>query len=158
VGGHKRLRPILEREFVAPRLSVDRYSIEVFFPKESAASFPATTDMQDLMTQGLPVINWIQGKSAELLRLHPGNVHIVATYAFKQPTEFNLSGAPLFLTGLRLRFWCSKKWYAQRVSVEVSTGLYDHITGKVVVPGQQSYLLGPFSAKDWKEVDAQSVE
>jgi hypothetical protein len=158
VAGHKRVRPILEREFVAPRLSVDRYSIEVFFPKEFAASFPATTDMQDLTTQGLPVVNWIQGKSAELLRLHPGNFHIVATYAFKQPTEFDLSRVPLLLTGLRLRLWCSKKWYAQRVSVDVSTGLYDHITGKVVIPDQQSYLLGPFSFKDWHEVDAQTVE
>ena len=157
VAGDQRVHVVIERELVARRLSVDRWSVELF-PVSGLDKLPVNYDARELMRSGLPVVNWLHKVSAALLHEHDGAEEVIETYTFNEPTDFQFSGITVTSRGLRLRLWCSQKWMSQRISVDVTRGVYDHITGKVVVPNEQSLILGPIDREGWKEVDAGTME
>jgi len=83
---------------------------------------------------------------------------VLAEFAFRQLTGFTVGTAgPLPLKGLRLRLNCSRRWFAQRVTEDVTTGLYDCINRKLIVPDQETYTIGTFTHDGWYEVDAPEI-
>ena len=65
--GNALVRLVLERDFVAKRLSVDSWTLEVFLTEEGKKRFPEKWDARDLRYQSLPLVNWLNDRSLELL-------------------------------------------------------------------------------------------
>jgi hypothetical protein len=151
--GDQRIRLVVERDFIAKKLSVDRWKLQLFFPKDETPDLPEPFNSAGLRYQGLPVVNWLHRTSAELLQQQEGVSYIAGFYAFRDKPSFELDGQLLALTGLGVHMWCSIKWLSQCVKVDVTQGLFDHITRKIIVPDQQSYELGWFDNQAWREID-----
>ena len=92
--GNKLVRPVIERELVAKRLSIDTFQITVFPNKDSEKTFPESWDYRTLWYEGLPFVNWLTELSTQLLQRHEGESKIVELAAFKKETTFSLEVSP----------------------------------------------------------------
>ncbi|HEX5445181.1 MAG TPA: restriction endonuclease [Pirellulales bacterium] len=158
--GNELVKLRLTREYVAKRLSVDQWSLDLFPGEKSEPLFAPggqlnRFDARDLRYAGLPVANWLHSLSADLLRENEGVSNIVATFAFKQAVEFAIDGVAVELGGIRLRIACSRKWFSRVVSEDVSLGYFDWIRQFVIVPDKECWAIGPFSSSwdGWQEVE-----
>jgi hypothetical protein len=106
-----------------------------------------------MMYHDAPVLNWLSQQSEQLLRDRGEASEIRAIYPFRQETEFALSGVPVTLRGLGLTLWCSRKWVAQDVRVDLSRGRYDHRQRRVLLPHNQRLILGEIDDGEWQETD-----
>lgn len=152
VSDDKRIRVVIGRQWVAKALSVDTWSLHYFFPIEGKFDIPPSLKPNDVLYREMPLVNWLHGISAELLRDHQDQKLIKAVYAFCEPTVFTLAGRSVTLKGIGILMHCSSKWLAQTVQVDTSLGHYDHLRGCVIVPPSQDYVLGPVDSEKWEEV------
>ena len=149
--GDRRVRIIVERHLIARRLSVDSWSLAVYWDKSLPA--PSAFVPHDIAFRGRPLVNWLSQKSRELVGQYPDEAHIRAEYVFKCQLEFTFKGAVFGLIGLALDLNCSSCWVCQTVREDVSLGSYDFLKRQVMVPSQQYWSLGPFDNKAWRPTD-----
>lgn len=151
--GNQLVKPRIERELVAKRLSIDTFQMTLYPSKESDKTFPGSWDYRTLRYDGLPVVNWLAELSTQLLQLHEGELKIVEMAAFKRETPFNLEGVPVVLRGFRADMWCSRTWISQTIRENVSLGLYNHITRRLTIPSKQAWSMGRIDREAWQEVE-----
>lgn len=152
--GNKLVRPMIERELVAKKLSVDKFQLTLFPSKQSDKIFPEKWDYTTLIYEDLPFANWLNKLSAHLLQQHEGESKIIEMVAFKQETPFTLEGEPITLRGFRADMECSRCWVSQRVRENVSLGLYNHITRRLTVPSKQYWSMGLIDQEAWEEINS----
>ncbi len=150
--GNKLIKLKLIREYIAKALSVDRWSIEIFPTEASHPVVSEAWDGRELYYAELPLVNWLHDTSANLLREHEGATKIVATFAFKQESDFRLHDAVVKLRGIRIHLTCSRKWLCQSVQEDVSLGYYDWIRERVTVPNNEYWSIGWFDQNAWEEL------
>ncbi len=151
----RRVRPVLERELLAKRLSVDRFRVEIIPAKRGGSSVDHGWDYRELRFGGLPVANWLSETSIELLQRFEGESRIVETITFEKEEEFALADTSVQLRGLRVYLECGTKWLSQIVREDVSLGTFDHRTRRLSVPNQQFLSIGWIDPSGWRELEAE---
>ena len=147
-----KIKLVLEQEWIAKLLSVERWKWIFYYPDTQAENRDGL-DVKDISYNGSPVINWAHGVSKNLLREHESASQIKYLVAFRKPEEFFISGQTVRLTGLGFLCYCRKSWLSQRVQVDVSLGCFDHQQHQVIVPHGQAYILGPVNQNAWQPTD-----
>ncbi|MCW5607589.1 MAG: restriction endonuclease, partial [Nitrosomonas sp.] len=150
--GNNLVRPVIERELVAKKLSVDKFKLTLYHNEESSKNFPAKWDHTSLLYNDLPFDNWLNALSSQLLQKYEGEVRIVEMAAFKQETPFTLEGVSVMLRGFKVEMECSRSWMSQRIREDVSLGLYNHITCQLIIPSKQSWSMGWIDQEVWEEI------
>ena len=151
--GNRLVRVLLERELVVKRLSVDSWRLMLYPSSESDKNFPEFWNAKTLRYKNLPFVNWLRERSQYLLQNYENEAKITETIAFKEEIPFILEGVSITLRGLRVEMVCSRKWLSQTVREDVSLGLYNHITCRLVVPNKQLWSMGSIDQENWKEVE-----
>ena len=151
--GNRRVRLVMERELVVKELSVDTIQMEIYPTPESDTKIPNTWDYRTLRYDGLPFANWLADLSMALLQRHEGEPRIVEFAAFTTETPFTLDGTPIILRGFRAEMGCSRKWLSQTVRVDLSLGVYNHITRRLTVPSKQARSMGWIDQEAWRELE-----
>lgn len=151
--GNSLVRVKLCREVIAKKLSIDSWISTLYPSPESEKIIPQQWDMRNLRYGGMPIVNWLSPLSNKLMQEHEGKRKLVYTAAFKTNTVFSLDGAAVLLRGLRVEMTCSRKWVSQISPVDASLGSYNHVTGRLSVPAQQSYYPFTIDQEAWKEKD-----
>jgi hypothetical protein len=144
------------RTFVAKRHAVTRWVMVLCWRKERQG--PDNFHPFDVEFQGLPLVNWIEQDSLRLLREHPSAKSIKAEHAFESEREFSVRKKVFPLTGFVYQIECDTGWVSQSVRENVTLGSYDFLTGRVIIPSQQAYILGPFDRDAWEPCDAPPEE
>ena len=155
---NKLIKLTFDRVFVAEALSVDHWSIALFPTEESLSLLPQKWDGRELYYGELPVVNWLHDTSAKLLREHEGAGRIVATFAFREATGFQLQSTAITLRGIQLQLACSRKWVSQTVKEDVTLGYYDWIRDRVTIPGGEYWTIGSFDQNSWEELSNEPEE
>jgi hypothetical protein len=150
--GDSLVRPVIQRVVIAKRLSVERFSLRLFPTPEYEHEEQGHWMPADLSLDGTAVQNWVADLSARLLRDHEGVATVRYRCALKHADGWALCGRSIGLRGLDVVLECRKSWLAQTVSVDLSLGKYDHARTTVLVPANESYMLGPFDNHAWEEV------
>jgi len=150
--GNHIIRPMIERELVAKRLSVESFNLILYPSKECVNTFPDLWDYRTLRYQGHPFANWLANLSTKLLQRHEGNSKIVETASFKIETPFSLDDISIVLLGFRAEFSCTRSWLSQTVREDVSLGLYNHITRRLTVPSKQIWTIGKIDQEAWNQI------
>lgn len=155
---NKLVKLMLTREYVAKKLSVDSWDIKLFTIDQTDILLPDIWDARELYFNNLPLVNWLNIISANLLIVNEGSHKIVATYAFKKETDFLLSGILLKLSGIQIHMTCSRKWLSQIVNHEVSLGCFNWIRDCITVPNNQNWSIGSFDNQAWQEISNEADE
>lgn len=148
--GDPRVKVKLWKEFIARNRSVDRWSMLVFPEQNSERNDPYSPF--DVKLAGKAVVNWISNESRTLLAQATSESPrflITAEYQFRPDTVFEIGNESVALRGIILKLECSQGFVRQVVHEDVSLGSYDFLTGHVVVPDKQAYMLGPFDNTAW---------
>lgn len=145
--GDRRVRIVVERDFRAHLLAVDRYSVRTDWRDAPANLAPFAPT--DIAYGGNPLLNWLSEKSRAVLSEHAGRPYVYARYVFKEELEFTVHGAPVKVTGIALEMNCSSGWVRQSLRENVSLGSYDFIKRQVIIPDKQYWSLGPVDNEAW---------
>ncbi len=98
---------------------------------------------EEIMYEGLPVYNWLVSRVAIFIYSNPivKGVHSL-NFRFKHPIEFTLPFNHVLAKAVRIQFKISGGWFAQRVEIDATSGLYDWIRRTIRLglgPGKISY-------------------
>jgi hypothetical protein len=151
--GDQRIKVMIERPLVAKHLSVDSMRIILYSPPGQAPEVEHGWQVNQLLCDSLPVINWISELSLRLIKEHEDAKNIIFRCVFRPYPGWALNSRTLSVAGFELFFACSKKWIAQTVRVDVTLGLFDYLRRTVVVPDKQMYWMGWIDREAWVEVD-----
>jgi hypothetical protein len=145
--GNEIVRFVLNREFIAKKLSVDRYAWKIYV----AGEHPTILKLEKLEYQGKRFVAWLRDRSVQLLRENEFATIIHHGITFKQPIEFMMFGEPLLLNAIELHLECRRFWLVQTVREDVSHGLYDHLKKTLLIPDKELWTL-QFDSRNWQEV------
>lgn len=150
--GDRKVRVMVERQFYAKVISVDRWSLVTYWRKDR----PGLDDLDPLQLFhcGAPVINWISKKSHQLISEHTGETQILVEYEFRDEVEFEHRGKLVQLVGLGVHLQCSTNWVRQTIREDVTLGSYDLLHQRLIIPDKQAWSVGPFDAEAWQPVEA----
>jgi hypothetical protein len=151
--GNNLIRPVIERVMTAKQLSVDSVRMTLYPNEQSNEDIPDGWDFRRLEYNRLPVINWLQNLSLDLIRKHEDESRIIETVAFKKETVFELEGTPVVLRGFRIDMSCSKKWVSQTIREDVSLGFYNHVTRRLTIPDKQYMTMGTIDNEGWDLIE-----
>ena len=152
--GDNRIKPMIQRELIAKRLSVDSMRATLYPFSQETFEIEDDWQISQLLYNDLPAFNWIGELSLRLIQEYEDARKIIFRCTFPPTSVWTYKGQRLCIAGIELVFECSKKWVSQRVQVDVTLGVYDHRHRSVVVPDQQGYILGWIDGEAWVEVDS----
>ena len=156
--GDQRIKVMIERSIVAKRLSVNSMRIMLYPPPGQDPEVEHGWQVDQLLCDGLPVINWISELSCRLIQEHEDAKQITFRCVFRPHLGWLLNSRMLSVAEFEVCFACSKKWVAQTIRVDVTLGLYDYLRRTVVVPPKQAYWMGWIDREAWVEVDSEWEE
>jgi hypothetical protein len=145
--GNDIVRFVRNREFLAKKLSVERYSWKIYLSGEG----PHDLKLEELEHNGKRFTAWLRDLSMQLLRENEFATVIHHGIIFKQPIGFLRLGEPLLLRAIELHLECRRFWVVQTIREDVSHGLYDHLKQVVVIPDKELWSL-QFDSRNWQEV------
>jgi hypothetical protein len=154
--GNDTIRFVVNREYFAKKLSVDRYSWTIY----GMDTIPSDLKIEELEYDSRNFAAWLRDRSKTLLEKNEFASTIHHRIIFKHPVPFLRCGEPLPLRGIDLRMGCSRSWLVQTIKEDVSQGLYDHLKKEVVIPDKQFWSLD-FDSEKWQEVvleDGEDIE
>jgi hypothetical protein len=143
---------IIEHNFVATGLSVEKWSVMIYCSEEDAARLPVTWGPNDVFYLGSPITNWLNKHSQEILLAHPGKQTIRETLVFKELLPVTIKGEEILLRGITLTMFCSIAWFQQKVKENLTLGFFDHLTRQFILPPGQSWIFGPIDKLGWKRL------
>ena len=147
VHGNEIVRFVLNREFLAKKLSVERYTWKIYVPGEH----PPGLQLEELEYHDKRFVAWLRDRSMQLLRENEFATVIHHRIIFKQPIEFMRFGKPLLIKAIELHLECRRFWLVQTVREDVSHGLYDHLKKTLLIPDKEFWTL-QFDSRNWQEV------
>lgn len=146
--GDDLVRFVLNREFFAKKLSVERYSWTIYGTGEP---LPQDLKLEELEYHDMRFVAWLRDRSKKLLQENEFASAIHHRSIFKQPVEFLRAGEPLSLRGIELHLECRRSWWVQTIREDVSHGLYDHLKQEVLIPVKEFWTL-QFDSRNWQEI------
>ncbi|MGZ8163148.1 MAG: restriction endonuclease, partial [Methylobacter sp.] len=149
----KKIRVSVFKKLVVKALSVDTYSIRVFFNKESESEIPKEWTPIDIFYSDCPLVNWLSNESKDLLSGIDVSKNIISTYAFKGERQFKIRDKAVKLTGIEMSLKCGQKWLSQEVQAGVTLGHYDHLKKTISIPDKEAYFFGPVDQEKWEEIE-----
>lgn len=145
--GNDIIRFVRNREFLAKKLSVERYEWKIY----GAGELPHDLKIEELEYDGKRFTAWLRDRSMQLLRENEFATVIHHSVISNQPVEFLRLGEPLLVRGIELHLQCRRYWLVQTIREDVSHGLYDHLKQVVVIPDKEFWSL-QFDSRNWQEV------
>ena len=152
--GDDQVRFVLNREFFAKHLSVERYSWTIY---GTAEPLPQDLKLEELEYHETHFVAWLRDRSKKLLQENEFASAIHHRIKFKQPVEFLRFGEPLFLRGIDLHMECKRSWWVQTIREDVSHGLYDHLKQEVLIPDKEFWSL-QFDGRNWREITPENED
>lgn len=153
IADDRRVRLAVNRLAIAKSRGVRRASLKVYPIPAHEDLVPTGFDWRGITLDGLPLLNWAEKESMRLLQEIDTPCVIAAHYSFRSPATFTINAASVDLKGLSLFLECTYGLVCQTVRVDVTTGLFEHLRKRVVVPPQQGYIYGPFDREAWQPYD-----
>jgi hypothetical protein len=145
--GNDIVRFVRNRDFLAKKLSVERYAWKIFAAEQLAQDLK----LEELEYDGKRFTAWLRDRSVKLLRENEFAAVINHGILFKQPVKFLRLGETLLLRGIELHLECRRFWVVQTIREDVSHGLYDHLRQVVLIPDKELWSL-QFDSRNWQEV------
>jgi hypothetical protein len=140
--GDRRIKIMIERSLVAKCLSIDSMRIKLYPLPGQDPEVEDGWQVDQLLCDGLPLVNWISELSIRLIQEHEDAKQITFRCVFRPHPGWLFNSQRLSIAGFEAFFACSKKWVAQTIRVDVTLGLYDYLRRTVVVPSTQVYWMG----------------
>jgi hypothetical protein len=147
VEGDDIIRFVLNREFLAKKLSIERYSWKLYFDGKA----PQNIKLEDLEYGGKRFSAWLRDRSIRLLRDNEFAKIIHHLIVFKSPIEFTNRGDNVYVKAIELHTLCRRFWVKQVIREDVSHGLYDHLKKIVLIPDKELWTL-QLDGRNWQEV------
>lgn len=99
-------------------------------------SVPAGTKDDEITYGGIPVINWLTSRVAIFVAANPivKGRHTLG-FRFKGPLQFDVPNGKALARGFRVSFEITGGWFAHKVEIDATSGLYDWL--------RQTIRLGP---------------
>ena len=148
VHGSDIVRFVLYREFVAKKLSVERFRWRLY--SDSAHGNEVQLD-ELLEFASKKFVAWVRDRSVQLLRNNEFARIIHCCVIFKQPLELIRLGQPYALKAIEIYLECRRYWVAQTIQEDVSHGMYDHIKQQLLIPDKEFWIMN-FDGRNWEEV------
>lgn len=145
-----RAKFVLERDLVAKGLSVDTWTLSFELVEEDVCRLPTDWAPTDVFFKGLPIVNWLEKHSHQLLSNHPDMRTIREKICFSHLLSFTIKDAEVHCAGLTLTLFCSHCWLRQTVQEDLTLGFFDHISQRFAIPASQSWNLGPIDQYGWR--------
>jgi hypothetical protein len=145
-----RAKFVVERDLLARGLSVDTWTATFQLAEEGVSGLPADWTPTDVFFYDLPIVNWLEKHSRQLLLHHPNMRTIREKITFSRLLRFTIKDAEVHCAGLVLTLFCSHCWLRQRVKEDLTLGYFDHISERFQIPAGQSWNLGPIDQYGWK--------
>lgn len=147
-----RAKFVVERDLVAKALSVDTWTLSFELIEEDVFRLPADWAPTDVLFEGLPIVNWLEKHSRQLLLNHPDLRTIREKICFSRLLSFTIKDAEVHCAGLALTLFCSHRWLQQSVQEDLTLGYFDHISERFAIPAGQSWNLGPIDQYGWRSI------
>jgi hypothetical protein len=148
--GNDIIRFVRHREFLAKRLSVERYSWKLY-----GIDLPLDLKPEELEYDGQKFVAWLRDRSVRLLRENEFATTIHHLSVFKEPASFMRTDTPILIRAVELNLECRRSWRVQTIKEDVSNGLYDHLQDTVIIPDKEFWTL-EFDSQKWREVSLPS--
>jgi len=124
--GDDTVRFLRNRELLAKKLSVERYSYKVY------CVGPQELNLQELEYEDKKLVAWLRDRSIKLLRENEFAAVIHHGVMFKESVQFVMGATAVLLRGIELHLECRRSWVAQTIREDVSHGMYDHLKDAVI--------------------------
>jgi hypothetical protein len=141
------VRFVVNREFFAKKLSVERYSWQIY----GTDTIPKDLNIEELEYDSKSFAAWLRDRSKILLQENEFASAIHHRIIFAPPVEFVRFGKSLPLRGIDLHMECRRSWWVQTIREDVSHGLYDHLKQQVMIPDKELWSL-EFDGRNWREI------
>jgi hypothetical protein len=130
--GDKRLRFAVVDEIYTRKLRIASLS---FTFSGVAPIVVSGVPSNGILYQGVPVENWIVHRLILFLAANPiVNASFVATHEFTTPLLFEWPGGSAEVTSLSFAVSVEGSWFAHRVRIDSSAGIYDWLRRRVRLP------------------------
>ena len=148
--GDRRIRGVVQKEFVAKSLSLDHLSATIYPRPNVDARLPPSWQLAELTFAEAPVQNWVAPLTLALLREEEPNGRWQFTCTFRDADAWAYAGHPVTVGALRFHMEFTRSWVSQIVREDVTLGLFDHLRKRVSIPNKQGYVLGPIDREAWR--------
>ncbi|MGZ5436762.1 MAG: restriction endonuclease, partial [Pyrinomonadaceae bacterium] len=138
-----RAKFVVERDLFARGLSVDRWTTLFELVEDRLGDLPAYWSPTDVFFDGLPIVNWLEKHSHQLLLRYPGMRTMRERIGFSRLLRFTIKDAEVDCAGFVLTLFCSHCWLRQKVREDLTLGYFNHISELFTIPAGQSWSLGP---------------
>jgi hypothetical protein len=145
-----RAKFVVERDLLARGLTVDTWTVSFEMVEAGLSGLPAHWTNTDVFFDGLPMVNWLEKHSRQLLPHHPNMRTIREKITFSRLLCFTIKDAEVHCAGLVLTLFCSHCWLRQKVKEDLTLGYFNHISERFQIPAGQSWNLGPIDQYGWK--------
>ena len=126
--GDQRIKALIEEVMYLRQVDLNPISITYTGDKEKPS-------IADLKYQGEPVDTWLVFRAIRFATFNPTvDEPVEDTLALKNPTEFYHGDKRVTLRSFSIKFHPHVKWFSQTVQLDATTGIYDYLNGKVLLP------------------------
>ncbi|HYC83273.1 MAG TPA: restriction endonuclease [Candidatus Paceibacterota bacterium] len=151
--GDQRVKIILEKEIYFRKVKLGPLTFTYNGP---GASSLKAIGVYELKYRGAPVDAWLQIRASAIVAANPDiSQKFTATFNFKKPTEFDFKGQNILLQSIAISLSPETYWYAQKVQLDASVGMYDYLRGRVrLAGGENKYLINGVNFDTGTQLDA----
>ena len=136
--GDKRVKALIEEVMYLRQVDLNPISISYTGDTEKPP-------MGGLKYQGESVDLWLLHRAIQFAIFNPTvDQPLEDSLTLKNPTEFELGDKRVTLRSFSIKYHPHVKWLSQTVQLDATTGIYDYLNGKVVLPvgeGKNSYVV-----------------
>lgn len=138
--GDQRVKIIIEKEIYFRKVKLGPLTFTYNGPGAGALN---GIGVHDLKYKGAPVDAWLQVRASAIVAANPNiSQKFIATFSFREPTDFDFKGQNILLESIAISLSPETHWYAQKVQLDASLGMYDYLRGRVrLAGGENKYLI-----------------
>ncbi len=132
--GDKRVRYAVGEELYVRKVKVEHLSISL---ADDGPIHLGGAPFESVLFDGLPVGHWVVQRAQIVLAANPiVNGAFTAAHKLKSRVQFQVAEKAVFATQLGFELRVSGGWYAQQITIDATTGIYDWIRHRVrLAPG-----------------------
>lgn len=109
---------------MARGLTVDTWTVSFEMAEEGVGGLPVDWAPSDVFFDGLPIVNWFEKHSHQLLLHHSNMKTIKERISFSRLLRFTIKEVEVQCAGVVLTLFCSHCWLRQRVQEALTLGLF----------------------------------
>jgi hypothetical protein len=128
--GDKRVKAVIEEEVYLRDVDITplKMSYTGATPGDLKTLQSLLKGTHDLTYQGGSVDGWLEQKAMAAIMVNPyaeGNIR--ATFSLKEPTDFDIKGRAVKLTGFSMDLQPRVKWLSQTIQLDATSSIYDYV-------------------------------